>query len=84
LNSNELDSLLDGLRQNDLLNYTHLLTGKFIKPFHFAINYLSLYINKLCNKGYVGDASFLNKLADLVEELKEKNPNLIYRKNKFQ
>lgn len=30
--------------------------------------------------GYVGDVTFLNKLADLIEELKKKNPNLIYRK----
>ena len=54
LNSDELSDLFDGLRRNDLLNYTHLLTG------------------------YVGDKTFLNKLADLVEELKDKNPNLVY------
>ena len=29
LNSNELDELFDGLRQNELIDYTHLLTGKF-------------------------------------------------------
>lgn len=32
-------------------------------------------------KGYVGDVTFLNKLADLIEELKAKNPNLVYRKH---
>ncbi len=39
-------------------------------------NFLQIILN---TKGYVGNASFLNKLADLVTELKEKNPNLIYR-----
>lgn len=28
LNSNELGDLIDGLRLNSLLNYTHLLTGR--------------------------------------------------------
>ncbi|CAF0898403.1 unnamed protein product [Brachionus calyciflorus] len=54
LNSDELNELFEGLRQNDLLDYTHLLTG------------------------YVGNPNFLNKLGDLIEELKKKNPNLIY------
>ena len=54
LNADELADLIEGLKKNDLLNYTHLLTG------------------------YVGDKTFLNKLADLVEELKAKNPNIIY------
>lgn len=30
LNSDELTELFDGLRQNDLLNYTHLLTGLIV------------------------------------------------------
>jgi len=54
LNSNELNDLYEGLKQNQLMSYTHLLTG------------------------YVGEITFLNKLADIVEELKEQNPNLIY------
>lgn len=29
-------------------------------------------------KGYVGDLTFLNKLADIVEELKKQNENLVY------
>lgn len=43
-----------GLKENHLLDYTHLLTG------------------------YVGNETFLNKLADIITELKEKNPNIIY------
>ncbi|RNA16759.1 pyridoxal kinase [Brachionus plicatilis] len=54
LNADQLEELLEGLRQNDLLEYSHLLTG------------------------YVGNPTFLNKLADLIQELKTKNPNLIY------
>lgn len=54
LNHDELEQLIEGLKQNELLDYTHLLTG------------------------YVGDATFLNKLADLIDELKTKNPDLIY------
>jgi pyridoxine kinase len=46
--------LYTGLKENHLLDYTHLLTG------------------------YVGNETFLNKLADIITELKEKNPNIIY------
>jgi pyridoxal/pyridoxine/pyridoxamine kinase len=31
-------------------------------------------------QGYVGDITFLNKLADIIDELKTKNPSLIYCK----
>ncbi|XP_017890804.1 pyridoxal kinase-like [Ceratina calcarata] len=54
LNDKDLDDLIDGLVQNDLDNYTHLLTG------------------------YVGSASFLKKVAEVVHILKRKNPDLIY------
>jgi len=42
-----------------------------------------LRLNSLLNythllTGYVGDVTFLNKLADLIEEIKAKNPNLVY------
>ncbi|XP_012267421.2 pyridoxal kinase isoform X1 [Athalia rosae] len=49
-----LGKLMDGLRQNDLDHYSHLLTG------------------------YVGSASFLKKIGQLVHDLKKKNPDLIY------
>lgn len=51
-----LGDLIDGLTENNLINYTHLLTG------------------------YVGSASFLRKIAEVVRMLKNKNPNLIYGK----
>jgi len=49
-----LEDLVDGLAQNDLDHYTHLLTG------------------------YIGSASFLERVASLVTTLKAKNPNLTY------
>ncbi|XP_033193438.1 pyridoxal kinase isoform X2 [Bombus vancouverensis nearcticus] len=54
LNDKDLEELINGLVQNNLDNYTHLLTG------------------------YVGSASFLKKIAEVVRVLKHKNPNLIY------
>ncbi|XP_023245260.1 pyridoxal kinase isoform X2 [Copidosoma floridanum] len=54
LNDNDLKQLVDGLVQNDLDYYTHLLTG------------------------YIGSASFLKQVVEVVKKLKEKNPQLIY------
>jgi len=54
LDSSDLSELYLGLKENDLINYTHVLTG------------------------YVGNEAFLNKLADIIQELRLKNPNLIY------
>ncbi|XP_015178882.1 PREDICTED: pyridoxal kinase [Polistes dominula] len=54
LNDKDIDELVDGLAENNLNHYTHLLTG------------------------YVGSASFLKRIAALVQTLKRKNPNLIY------
>ncbi|KAI4502556.1 hypothetical protein M0802_002468 [Mischocyttarus mexicanus] len=54
LNDKDLDELVDGLAENNLDHYTHLLTG------------------------YVGSASFLKRIAVLVQALRRKNPNLIY------
>lgn len=51
-----VDELVNGLAENDLDNYTHLLTG------------------------YVGSASFLRRIAEVIKSLKKKNPNLIYGK----
>lgn len=39
LNADQLEELLEGLRQNDLLEYSHLLTGKNI--IFFLVNYLN-------------------------------------------
>ena len=51
-----LDLLIEGLSENNLDCYTHLLTG------------------------YVGSASFLRKVAQVVQRLKQKNSKLIYGK----
>lgn len=54
LDDKDLEVLMSGLAQNNLDNYSHLLTG------------------------YVGSAPFLKRIAGVVRELKQKNPNLIY------
>lgn len=54
LNDVHLSQLAEGISDNDLDHYSHLLTG------------------------YVGSASFLKRIAQLVPILKQKNPNLIY------
>lgn len=45
-----------------------------------AENELDFYSHLLT--GYVGSASFLKKIAQLVPSLKQKNPNLIYGRAK--
>ncbi|GIY27056.1 pyridoxal kinase [Caerostris darwini] len=52
LKSEELQELYDGLKANDLLTYTHVLTG------------------------YVGNVTFLTKLAEIIQDLKKTNPSL--------
>lgn len=54
LNDADLSDLVSGLRTNNLLNFSHVLTG------------------------YIGSRSFLEKVADVVKELKDKNPDLTY------
>ena len=56
MNSVDLSELFLGLKENELISYTHVLTG------------------------YVGNEAFLNKLADIIEELKQKNPDIVYCK----
>ncbi|KOX67899.1 Pyridoxal kinase [Melipona quadrifasciata] len=54
LNDKDLEELISGLVENNLNNYTHLITG------------------------YVGSASFLKKITEVIRTLKQKNPSLIY------
>lgn len=54
LTEKDLGELVEGLSENEVDNYTHLLTG------------------------YVGNYSFLCRIAALVKHLKSVNPNLIY------
>ena len=53
LDSNQLGTLIEGLKANNLHFYD------------FAVS------------GYIGSVSFLEKLADVLKELKEKNPDLV-------
>ncbi|KAK7108088.1 pyridoxal kinase-like [Littorina saxatilis] len=54
LNDTDLDDLVAGLRTNNLLQFSHVLTG------------------------YIGSRSFLEKVADVIKELRNNNPNLTY------
>lgn len=54
LNANELDTLIEGLKLNNLQDCSHILTG------------------------YVGSPSFLNKVVEVVKELKSSSPNVTY------
>lgn len=54
LTEKDLADLVQGLKENNIDLYTHLLTG------------------------YIGSVSFLNQISTVVNDLKERNPNLIY------
>ncbi|KAJ8954372.1 hypothetical protein NQ318_011045 [Aromia moschata] len=54
LTEKDLAELVQGLAENNIDYYTHLLTG------------------------YIGSVSFLNQIACVVKQLRERNPNLIY------
>ncbi|KAI0215459.1 Pyridoxal kinase [Lamellibrachia satsuma] len=54
LNETDIGALYEGLVQNDLHHYTHVLTG------------------------YIGSVSFLSKVGEIVKELKEVNPHMMY------
>jgi pyridoxine kinase len=54
LNSEDLATLVTGLRNNHLLNYTHILTG------------------------YCGAKSFLEKIYDVITELKTQSPHCTF------
>ncbi|PAV80001.1 hypothetical protein WR25_07713 isoform B [Diploscapter pachys] len=50
----ELSELYEGLKLNDLLHYTHILTG------------------------YCGNITFLQRIADVVKDIKQRNPQAIF------
>ncbi|XP_050392766.1 pyridoxal kinase isoform X2 [Patella vulgata] len=54
LDSNDIGALYEGLKQNNLLKYSHVLTG------------------------YIGSKSFLEKVGEMVSEIKAKSPSVKY------
>ncbi|ESO94876.1 hypothetical protein LOTGIDRAFT_144857 [Lottia gigantea] len=54
LNHSEVSELYDGLKHNNLINFSHVLTG------------------------YIGSKCFLEKVSEMIKEIKENNPKLIY------
>jgi pyridoxal/pyridoxine/pyridoxamine kinase len=87
----DLEDIVAALRSNDLMDYTHLLTGREGEGHGHCCGTLPAYAHTsvdthayahesrraLC-AGYIGTASMLTALADLVRELKRRNPDLIY------
>ena len=73
LNSSDLASLVGGLRSNNLLHYSHMLTGECTRRQTTA-----LWRTIILLLGYVGSKSFLEHVAEVVKELKDINRKLIY------
>ncbi|XP_061948363.1 pyridoxal kinase isoform X1 [Populus nigra] len=86
LNGQQLWELMEGLKANDLLYYTHLLTGmpnKLLCYFIYLINekilLLFIWISSCCYfAGYIGSVSFLNTVLEVVKKLRSINPKLTY------
>ncbi|KAH9619899.1 hypothetical protein KSS87_012034 [Heliosperma pusillum] len=82
LNGKELWDLIEGLEANNLLFYTHLLTGRMdIVPMHVGLSISELQdsINILSGfAGYIGSVSFLNTVLEVVTKLRSVNPGLVY------
>ncbi|XP_063405266.1 pyridoxal kinase-like [Mytilus trossulus] len=54
LNDDDVECLYEGLKENNIHNFTHLLTG------------------------YIGSKSFLQKVGDIIKDMKKTNPTLTY------
>ncbi|XP_041351850.1 pyridoxal kinase-like isoform X2 [Gigantopelta aegis] len=54
LDDKDVSELYDGLKSNNLLDFSHILTG------------------------YVGSKSFLEKVAEIIKDIRSCNPNLVY------
>ncbi|CAC5376074.1 pdxK [Mytilus coruscus] len=54
LNDDDVECLYEGLKENNIHNFTHLLTG------------------------YIGSKSFLQKVGDIIKDMKITNPTLTY------
>ncbi|CAI0446305.1 unnamed protein product [Linum tenue] len=65
LNGQQLWELIEGLEANNLLFYTHLLTGREGITSFFMFR-------------YIGSVSFLNTILEVVKKLRTINPKLTY------
>jgi len=55
LNDSDIDTLYDGMKQNDIhKNFSHLITG------------------------YIGSRSFLEKVGEIIQEIRDSNSNIVY------
>lgn len=66
--------LIDGLEANDLLDYSHVLTGMMLQ------RALRLYALKLMlyDTGYMGSVSALRGVKNAVERVRAVNPDAFY------
>ncbi|GAV75829.1 Phos_pyr_kin domain-containing protein, partial [Cephalotus follicularis] len=80
LNGQQLWELIEGLEANDLLYYTHLLTGilDLVLYFFFLFNYFLASVLIGLFAGYIGSVSFLNVVLEVVNKLRSINPKLTY------
>lgn len=93
LQADQLWALYEGLVENQLNDYTHLLTGTHWSleseffwgteaslAFHASSDASSadLPTLSLSNQGYVNNQGTLETIVKIVKALKEKNPNLKY------
>jgi pyridoxine kinase len=92
LSGDQLWTIFQGLRENGLLDgYTHLLTGLSRSREEIPIqqqqqqqqltispSLARLFVCLFKKKGYVRSASCLERLSEMLDVLRQANPNLIY------
>uniref|UniRef100_A0A8B9YBD6 Pyridoxal kinase n=1 Tax=Bos mutus grunniens TaxID=30521 RepID=A0A8B9YBD6_BOSMU len=89
LNSDELQELYDGLKLNSVNQYDYVLTGyshwkgQVLNSDELQELYDGLKLNSVNQydyvlTGYTRDKSFLAMVVDIVQELKQQNPRLVY------
>ncbi|OZC05984.1 pyridoxal kinase domain protein, partial [Onchocerca flexuosa] len=68
LDGAQLSDIYEGLKLNEINNYSHILTGTTIHISDFSISPI----------GYCRDASFLHEVINIIKDLKQKNPNILF------
>ncbi|XP_020623333.1 pyridoxal kinase-like isoform X1 [Orbicella faveolata] len=89
LDAKELKVLFEGLRLNNLHHFSHLLTGyehvqgQVLDAKELKVLFEGLRLNNLHHfshllTGYVGSKSFLEEVLQVVHQLRNANPNLVF------
>jgi pyridoxine kinase len=80
MSGEQLWELIEGLESNDLIQYTHLLTGMSVLCFNSPFSLLSsegCAISLKC-AGYIGSLSLLQKITAVAEKLRASNAGLVF------